>query len=1683
MGAQQSHQAQRTSTSSSGTNKRGGYLKEQQSKDSSNSTDDEIESFHLSSNATAIRRNGAAINRTPNNNNNNNSNSEQRISTYSTTSSSSDQSSLGSTLFSLASTSTSNSLGTTPPSSFSSCHSSSTKRHHHGHEGIMNNNAYSNVRRYTAASRPNKIVDIFMSRVSTTSSHSFNTASLPLDVDYAFNTLMTLAKTDCAAHVPLAICYDYGFTPNRQQDLQKALMWYKRAVAGSNDDTQKTMIAFAHYRIGIILSSFSSNHRHHLKQKRDKNEPSSGSTTDATVVEHFRIAATQGNAMGQYALGMWYLKQQDMSHAREWLLASANQGCDVGQEALGSLLIDYSKDNERSEKQQGIHYIRLAADQNNGRALYRMGTLYEEGGLITQDTTHAMAFYEQAASIADNSDEDNTSTSLRARSHYAAGIHRRIVLCDYERALHHLTVAAKCGHASAQRALGLMYAEGLGTTRDEIKAHKLYSKAAAQGDVRALGLLAKQYETGRACVMDIKRALYLYEKAAAAGSIAATLSLAELLQRNDHPTEAFPWFEHVAYGATCQDDEQTQFRNKARLMVARYRLHAWGNVKRKPAWAFNELLTLADCDQYAPAYVWVGTCYKEGVMEQETIVVQRDMLKAYEYYEKAAHSGDADGQFQVAHMLANGITEQPMGNLIAKDTARALQWYTKAADAGHMTAQYSLGLYYANGISPATKDMDRASRLFEQAALQGSVDAMIHLAKIILHDNGREALYWLQKAAANGDPAGVRELAAIYESDVALPFLKNKNARYNAAYQLFKRTAVEHNDPLSWCALARYHENGWVVSQSLDEAVACFTKAENLDHASAGLAMADMFERHEMWDKAMEKYTSMATTHKILSLVGWKARLAKGRLVLSHNQGTLQDMKDVHGWLSEMVEHNTPGDKSIEPFEMLGACCEYGKGTTKDITSAMTWYEAAIHVRPVKQSPNWIQERARFRLAVLHMQLDQHKDALNYFKQFEPLLEKMNHHSPETRQHARVIRYHLGYLLHRGNDVESDRTAAKQWFQQASDEGEGRAAYELGMMALEEDDDQEARKRFDQGVSARHAGCIRQFALLLERDQRDDLHWDGHDVMEWLEDAARLGDIEALMHLGRAYEHGLGKDYPPGQLRTALQFYVAAAQQGHVRAMVKAGELYSRTGRHYDAVCFFKKAASKDLTARAMLASYRLQGKGGMQQDGSFVYLESLVREALLNMDDCLRNQEDKHGMGLALFLLGQCYEVGKDPAPLDLETAKKWYTVAVNVASHAEAMCRLGLICSLQGNDEASLDWYRMAAEKGRLREAQYQVGLFHKEGRAGLESNIIAARNYFAKAADQGHSRAKYELAHILWRKGEHQKAFHLYDIAAKLMVPEAMRALGNIYHQGFNDDKASSSRYSIPRDYARAFTIFCESAKLGDAVAALMVGTYFQEGYLDQQHQQQQDGSSNGDDSKSQQQQQSEFHIGIDYDQALQWYEMAYKLGCGPLAEIAMGNIKHIMAANVESESWENAEELREEAYTWFCRASSSMAPETQYATIMVALYHIHGWGRVQQDSNKGLRLLREMADAGGTEAYVELAKCYEEGIGVEQDMVQALTFWELAAATHNVAALLRAGEFHERGLAGQVNINKATRYYAEAKASGARVNGTAPSSSASSSSSSSYTPTTHSSSFIKCSSRHQQNQHLDPSYPPF
>lgn len=370
-----------------------------------------------------------------------------------------------------------------------------------------------------------------------------------------------------------------------------------------------------------------------------------------------------------------------------------------------------------------------------------------------------------------------------------------------------MTIAAKAGYAAAQRVLGLMYCE----RNDDAQAHTLYTSAALQGDLRAVGLLAQQYELGRGCVVDRKRAIDLYTKAAEAGSIPAQRSLAELYHRLGRTQEARRWFERVVKATSKQQDKEHVLA--ARLMLARYQL------KSNPEEAFESFIQLADVEHHVPSYYWTAAYYEEK---------RCDLDQALAYYAKGAEHGDVECSFQVALILSNSGKPQ--------DRERAFVWYKRAAEQGHRTAQYSLALYYAKGLAPiAAPQTDVARQWLERAVLQELPSAMVLLAQLMLQQKGQEqeALYWLRKAVAKGDVTAMRELAAAYESGAASAFIEqdDPDARYKTAFQLLDRASVEKKDPLAWCAKARYFENGWAVQANLSEAVACYKKAESLGHA------------------------------------------------------------------------------------------------------------------------------------------------------------------------------------------------------------------------------------------------------------------------------------------------------------------------------------------------------------------------------------------------------------------------------------------------------------------------------------------------------------------------------------------------------------------------------------------------------------------------------------------------------------------------------------------------------------------------------------------------------------------------------------------------------------------------------------------------------------------------------------
>jgi uncharacterized protein len=93
------------------------------------------------------------------------------------------------------------------------------------------------------------------------------------------------------------------------------------------------------------------------------------------------------------------------------------------------------------------------------------------------------------------------------------------------------------------------------------------------------------------------------------------------------------------------------------------------------------------------------------------------------WFERAAHRGHAESQYQLGNMYAYGHALPPPG----EETMRmAAQWYFAAARQGHADAQYSLGILFLAG-SGVTANSKEARVWFSRAAAQGHGDARTYL--------------------------------------------------------------------------------------------------------------------------------------------------------------------------------------------------------------------------------------------------------------------------------------------------------------------------------------------------------------------------------------------------------------------------------------------------------------------------------------------------------------------------------------------------------------------------------------------------------------------------------------------------------------------------------------------------------------------------------------------------------------------------------------------------------------------------------------------------------------------------------------------------------------------------------------------------------------------------------------------
>ena len=101
---------------------------------------------------------------------------------------------------------------------------------------------------------------------------------------------------------------------------------------------------------------------------------------------------------------------------------------------------------------KSIHYLSLAANQNDPGAQFNLGLIYYEGEYITRDIDKAIRYL----SLAANQNDPKAQLNLGV-IYYES----KYVTCDIIRAIHYFSLAANQNHPQSQFCLGLIYCKNI----------------------------------------------------------------------------------------------------------------------------------------------------------------------------------------------------------------------------------------------------------------------------------------------------------------------------------------------------------------------------------------------------------------------------------------------------------------------------------------------------------------------------------------------------------------------------------------------------------------------------------------------------------------------------------------------------------------------------------------------------------------------------------------------------------------------------------------------------------------------------------------------------------------------------------------------------------------------------------------------------------------------------------------------------------------------------------------------------------------------------------------------------------------------------------------------------------------------------------------------------------------------
>jgi TPR repeat protein len=392
-------------------------------------------------------------------------------------------------------------------------------------------------------------------------------------------------------------------------------------------------------------------------------------------------------------------------------------------------------DSSSSQSQDAKRLLK-DAEQDDARAQYNLGVMYENGHGISQDYTEAVKWYRRAA------EQEHAESQINLGFMYENG---RGVNQDYTEAVKWYRKAAGQGHARAQSNLGNMYREGKGVTQNYEKAVELFSKGADQGFADAQYNLGHMLLKGEGVGQDYKKAFELFSEAAEQKNAYAQSSLGTIYLEGygvekDYQKALKCFFMSAESG--CADSQ-----SNLGLMYTEGK-GVEKDYKRAIEW-YRKAVTQG----HAMAQYNLGEMYLYGWG------VDQDYTEAVKWWRKAAGQGEALAQCNL------GVAYEK-GDGVPQDYKEAVKWYRKAVEQGHTEAQFYLGVMFEKGDG-VTQDYTEAAKWYCKAAEQGHSWGQYNLGMVYENGKGviqdyKEAVKWYRKAAEQGHSWGQYNLGGMY---------------------------------------------------------------------------------------------------------------------------------------------------------------------------------------------------------------------------------------------------------------------------------------------------------------------------------------------------------------------------------------------------------------------------------------------------------------------------------------------------------------------------------------------------------------------------------------------------------------------------------------------------------------------------------------------------------------------------------------------------------------------------------------------------------------------------------------------------------------------------------------------------------------------------------------------------------